>query len=82
MTEMGELGLLGATLDSHGCADVGYVAYGLVAREVERIDSAYRSAFSVQSSLVMYPSGHSAPPRRRTASCRACAPASGSAASA
>jgi glutaryl-CoA dehydrogenase len=55
MTEMGEMGFLGATLDSHGCADVGYVAYGLIAREVERVDSGYRSAFSVQSSLVMYP---------------------------
>ncbi len=53
--EMGEIGFLGATLDSHGCAGVGYVAYGLMAREVERVDSAYRSAFSVQSSLVMYP---------------------------
>ncbi len=55
MTEFGELGFLGATLDSHGCADVSYVAYGLIAREVERVDSGYRSAFSVQSSLVMYP---------------------------
>jgi len=55
MNEMGEMGFLGATLDSHGCADVGYVAYGLIAREVERVDSGYRSAFSVQSSLVMYP---------------------------
>jgi glutaryl-CoA dehydrogenase len=55
MTELGALGLLGATLDSHGCADVGYVAYGLIAREVERVDSGYRSALSVQSSLVMYP---------------------------
>jgi len=55
MTEMGELGFLGATLDSHGCADVSYVAYGLISREVERVDSGYRSAFSVQSSLVMYP---------------------------
>ncbi len=53
--EMGDMGFLGATLDSHGCAGVGYVAYGLIAREVERVDSAYRSAFSVQSSLVMYP---------------------------
>ena len=52
---MGEMGFLGATLDSHDCADVGYVAYGLIAREVERVDSGYRSAFSVQSSLVMYP---------------------------
>ena len=55
MTELGELGLLGATLSSHGCADVSYVAYGLMAREVERVDSGYRSAYSVQSSLVMYP---------------------------
>ncbi len=55
MAEMGELGFLGATLDSHGCADVSYVAYGLIAREIERVDSGYRSAFSVQSSLVMYP---------------------------
>ena len=55
LSEMGALGLLGATLDSHGCAGVGYVSYGLIAREVERVDSAYRSAFSVQSSLVMYP---------------------------
>jgi glutaryl-CoA dehydrogenase len=55
MNELGELGFLGATLDSHGCADVSYVAYGLIAREVERVDSGYRSAFSVQSSLVMYP---------------------------
>jgi glutaryl-CoA dehydrogenase len=55
MAEMGELGFLGATLDSHGCADVSYVAYGLISREIERVDSGYRSAFSVQSSLVMYP---------------------------
>ena len=55
MTEMGELGFLGATLDSHGCADISYVAYGLISREIERVDSGYRSAFSVQSSLVMYP---------------------------
>ncbi len=53
--EMGELGLLGATLDSHGCAGVNYVSYGLIAREIERVDSGYRSAVSVQSSLVMYP---------------------------
>ena len=56
MTEMGELGLLGATIPSEfGGADLGYVAYGLIAREVERVDSGYRSACSVQSSLVMYP---------------------------
>ena len=55
MSEMGALGFLGATLDSHGCAGVNYVSYGLIAREIERVDSGYRSAFSVQSSLVMYP---------------------------
>ena len=55
MNEFGEMGFLGATLPSHGCADVSYVAYGLISREVERVDSGYRSAFSVQSSLVMYP---------------------------
>jgi len=55
MNEFGEMGFLGATLDSHGCSGIGYVSYGLMAREVERIDSGYRSAFSVQSSLVMFP---------------------------
>jgi glutaryl-CoA dehydrogenase len=55
MNEFGAMGFLGATLSSHGCADVGYVSYGLISREVERVDSGYRSAFSVQSSLVMYP---------------------------
>jgi glutaryl-CoA dehydrogenase len=55
MNEMGEMGFLGATLEGYGCAGVSYVAYGLIAREVERVDSGYRSAFSVQSSLVMYP---------------------------
>lgn len=55
MNELGELGLLGATLSTHECADVSYVAYGLIAREIERVDSGYRSAYSVQSSLVMYP---------------------------
>ncbi|GAB5379556.1 MAG: acyl-CoA dehydrogenase [Aliiglaciecola sp.] len=56
MREMGELGLLGATLPTeYGCAEVSYVAYGLIAREVERVDSGYRSAMSVQSSLVMHP---------------------------
>ena len=56
MTEMGALGLLGSTLpEEYGGAGLGYVAYGLVAREVERVDSGYRSAMSVQSSLVMYP---------------------------
>jgi len=56
MNEFGELGLLGSTLpEDYGCAGVNYVSYGLVAREVERVDSGYRSAMSVQSSLVMYP---------------------------
>ena len=55
MNEMGELGFLGSTIDGYGCAGVNYVCYGLVAREVERVDSGYRSAMSVQSSLVMYP---------------------------
>jgi glutaryl-CoA dehydrogenase len=55
MNEMGELGLLGSTIRGYGCAGVNHVSYGLVAREVERIDSGYRSAMSVQSSLVMYP---------------------------
>ncbi len=56
MTEFGELGLLGATLpERYGCAGMSYVVYGLVAREVERVDSGYRSAMSVQSSLVMHP---------------------------
>ena len=55
MTEMGELGLLGCTIDGYGCAGLNYVSYGLIAREVERVDSGYRSVMSVQSSLVMYP---------------------------
>ncbi|MFV2089487.1 MAG: acyl-CoA dehydrogenase [Pseudomonadales bacterium] len=56
MNEMGQLGLLGATLPSkYGCSGVNYVSYGIMAREVERVDSGYRSAMSVQSSLVMYP---------------------------
>jgi glutaryl-CoA dehydrogenase len=54
--EMGALGLIGLTLPTkYGCAGAGYVAYGLVAREIERVDSGYRSMNSVQSSLVMYP---------------------------
>jgi glutaryl-CoA dehydrogenase len=55
MTEMGELGLLGSTIDGYGCPGVNHVSCGLVAREVERVDSGYRSAMSVQSSLVMHP---------------------------
>lgn len=56
MSELGELGLLGCTIpEKYGCAGVNHVVYGLVAREVERVDSGYRSAMSVQSSLVMHP---------------------------
>src|ERR1700749_946086 len=55
MNEMGDMGFLGATLEGYGCAGVNYVSYGLISREGERVDSGYRSAFSVQSSLVMYP---------------------------
>ena len=56
LEEMGKLGLLGSTLpEKYGCAGVNNVSYGLAAREIERIDSGYRSAMSVQSSLVMYP---------------------------
>ncbi|KAL1406428.1 hypothetical protein Q8F55_008127 [Vanrija albida] len=55
MREMGELGLLGPTIQGYGCAGVSSVSYGLIAREVERVDSGYRSAMSVQSSLVMHP---------------------------
>ena len=55
MNELGELGLLGCTIDGYGCAGVSHVAYGLVARAVEAVDSGYRSAMSVQSSLVMHP---------------------------
>eukprot|EP00095_Tigriopus_kingsejongensis_P008401 snap_masked-scaffold9_size846264-processed-gene-4.18 protein:Tk08401 transcript:snap_masked-scaffold9_size846264-processed-gene-4.18-mRNA-1 annotation:"glutaryl- mitochondrial" len=55
MSEMGAMGALGATIHGYGCPGVSSVSYGLIAREVERVDSAYRSAMSVQSSLVMYP---------------------------
>jgi len=55
MREMGEQGFLGATLQGYGCAGINYVSYGLLAREIERVDSGYRSALSVQSSLVMFP---------------------------
>ncbi|MGB8435658.1 MAG: acyl-CoA dehydrogenase [Burkholderiales bacterium] len=55
LSEMGSLGFLGSTIDGYGCAGVNHVCYGLIAREVERVDSGYRSAMSVQSSLVMHP---------------------------
>ena len=55
LNEMGELGFLGSTIEGYGCAGVNHACYGLIAREVERVDSGYRSAMSVQSSLVMHP---------------------------
>lgn len=55
LRDMGTVGLLGSFIDGYGCSGVSQVAYGLIAREVERVDSAYRSSLSVQSSLVMYP---------------------------
>jgi glutaryl-CoA dehydrogenase len=55
LNEMGALGFLGSTIEGYGCAGINHVSYGLIAREVERVDSGYRSAMSVQSSLVMYP---------------------------
>ncbi len=55
INEMGELGMLGSSIEGYGCPGLNYVCYGLVAREVERVDSGYRSSMSVQSSLVMYP---------------------------
>ena len=58
ISEMGALGFLGAPLNGYGCAGISYVSYGLIIREVERVDSGYRSALSVQSSLVMYPIHH------------------------
>ena len=76
--EMGELGLLGPTIpESYGGPGLNYVAYGLIAREVERVDSGYRSMMSVQSSLVMVPILNSAtkPPNRNT--CLSWPPVSG-----
>ena len=55
MKEMGQIGLLGSTINGYGCAGVNYVSYGLSMREIERVDSGYRSCASVQSSLVMFP---------------------------
>jgi glutaryl-CoA dehydrogenase len=55
LREAGELGMLGSTIDGYGCPGLNYVSYGLMAREIERVDSGYRSAVSVQSSLVMHP---------------------------
>ena len=55
MREMAELGFLGATIDGFGCAGISYVAYGLIAREFERVDTAFRSAMGTQSTLAMMP---------------------------
>lgn len=55
LNEMGEMGFLGSTIEGYGCAGVNHVSYGLIAREIERVDSGYRSVMSVQSSLVMHP---------------------------
>eukprot|EP00731_Ephydatia_muelleri_P018113 Em0011g153a len=66
MREMGSLGILGATIQGYGCSGASSVAYGLIAREVERVDSSYRSAMSVQSSLVMHPIDAMAQMHRRT----------------
>ena len=83
MNEMGALGLLGSTLpEKYGCAGVNYTSYGLVAREVERVDSGYRSAMSVQSSLVMHPIYAYGTEEQRRSICPGSPPASGSAASA
>ena len=83
MNEMGALGLLGSTLpEVYGGAALGYVSYGLAAREVERVDSGYRSAMSVQSSLVMYPIYAYGDEASERNTCRSSRPGNGSAASA
>ena len=83
MSEMGELGLLGATIPhEYGGAGLGYVSYGLIARAVERVDSGYRSACSVQSSLVMYPIFAYGSEEQRRKYLPSSRPANGSAASA
>ena len=83
MNEMGAAGFLGATLpEAYGGAGASYVGYGLVAREIERVDSGYRSALSVQSSLVMYPIHAYGSEEQRRNTCRGSPPARSSAASA
>ena len=73
MNEFGEMGFLGATLaPTHGCADVGYVAYGLIAREVERMDFGYRRVFTVQSTLVMFPIYAFGSDAQKRSSCPSC----------
>jgi glutaryl-CoA dehydrogenase len=82
MSEMGALGLLGATISpEYGGAGLNYVSYGLIARAVERVDSGYRSAMSVQSSLVMHPINAYGTEAQSVAICRSSPPANGSAAS-
>jgi alkylation response protein AidB-like acyl-CoA dehydrogenase len=78
MSELGELGMLGSTLPAeYGGSEVNYVSYGLMAREVERVDSGYRSAMSVQSSLVMHPIYAYGTEEQRRNTCRSWPPASG-----
>lgn len=80
--EMGEVGLLGPTIpEEYGGPGLNYVSYGLIAREVERVDSGYRSMMSVQSSLVMVPIFEFGSTRRSRNTCRSSRPANGSAAS-
>ena len=82
-SEMGELGLLGATIPAeYGGAGLNYVSYGLIAREVERVDSGYRSMMSVQSSLVMVPINEFGSKRKSRSTCPSWPAANGSAASA
>ena len=81
--EMGALGLLGATIrEAYGGAGASYVSYGLIAREIERVDSGYRSMMSVQSSLVMHPIHAYGTEAQKRNTCRSWRAASGSAASA
>ena len=82
MNEMGALGFLGPTIEGYGCAGVSYVCYGLIAREIERVDSGYRSAMSVQGSLVMYPIHAFGTEPQRQKYLPSSPPANGSAASA
>jgi glutaryl-CoA dehydrogenase len=69
MKEMGKLGFLGSTIHGYGCAGVNYVSYGLIMKEIERVDSGYRSCIGVQSSLVMYPIYKFGSEEQKTNSC-------------
>jgi hypothetical protein len=82
MNEAGAMGFLGSTIEGYGCAGLNYVSYGLVAREVERVDSGYRSAISVQSSLVMHPINAYGSEAQKQNTCPSWPPANGWAASA